>query len=105
MDKVLQQIENDYATQDKWQSYARNNDYKTFMLLFEKDFPDMAASRYEQNEEFFIKMFNEPDMMSQIMYTVGTVLYERLKKKAYKYDPKPALSMVAEDSVPYGEDK
>lgn len=105
MDKVLQQIENDYATQDKWQSYARNNDYKTFMLLFEKDFPEMAASRYEQNEDFFIKMFNEPDMMSQIMYTVGTVLYERLKKKGHTYKTTPTLSMVAEDPVPYGEDK
>ena len=106
MDKVLQQIENDYATQDKWQSYARNNDYKTFMLLFEKDFPEMAANRYEQNEDFFIKMFSEPDMMSQIMYTVGTVLYERLKKKgSYKYDTTPTLSMVAEDSTPYGKDK
>lgn len=66
----------------------------------------MAASRYEQNEEFFIKMFNEPDKMSQIMYTVGTVLYERLKKKgSYKYDTTPTLSMVAEDSTPYGKDK
>ena len=105
MDKVLQQIENDYATQNKWQSYARNNDYKTFMLLFEKDFPEMAASRYEQNEDFFVKMFNEPDMMNQIIYTVGTVLYERLKKKVYTYDPKPVLSMVAEAPIPYGKDK
>ena len=53
----------------------------------------MAASRYEQNEEFFTKMFNEPDKMSQIMYTVGTVLYERLKKKVYKYDPKPLFAL------------
>ena len=39
MDKVLLQMENDYAAQDKWHSYAKNNDRKTFMLLFEKDFP------------------------------------------------------------------
>ena len=24
------------------------------MLLFEKDFPNMAAARYEQNEDFFV---------------------------------------------------
>ena len=81
MDKVLLQIENDYATQDKWQSYAQNNDFKTFMLLFEKDFPEMAAARYEQNEEFFVKMFADPDMMKQVIDSIGNVVYERLKSK------------------------
>ena len=103
MDKVLLQIENDYANQDKWQSYAKNNDRKTFMLLFEKDFPEMAAARYEQNEDFFVKMFSDPDMMKQVMDTIGSVLYERLKKKVYYYEPKTTLSMVEEDSVPYGK--
>ena len=79
MDKVLLQMENDYAAQDKWQSYAKNNDQKTFMLLFEKDFPNMAAARYEQNDSFFVKLFSDPDMMRQVMETVGTVLYERLR--------------------------
>ena len=79
MDKVLLQMENDYAAQDKWHNYAQNNDRKTFMLLFEKDFPNMAATRYEQNEDFFVKMFSDPDMMRQVMETVGTVLYERLR--------------------------
>lgn len=103
MDKVLLQIENDYATQDKWKSYAQNNDRKTFMLLFEKDFPEMAAARYEQNEDFFVKMFSDPDMMKQVMDTIGPVLYERLKKQVYYYEPKATLSMVAEDSIPYGK--
>ena len=79
MDKVLLQMENDYAAQDKWHSYARNNDRKTFMLLFERDFPNMAAARYEQNEEFFVKMFSDPDMMRHVMQMVGAALYERLK--------------------------
>ena len=39
----------------------------------------MAAARYEQNEDFFVKMFSDPDMMRQVMETVGTVLYERLR--------------------------
>ena len=81
MDKVLVQMENDYANQEKWQSYAKNNDRATFMLLFEKDFPNMAADRYEQNDQFFRKLFDDPDMMRQVMETVGSVLYERLKKK------------------------
>jgi type I restriction enzyme R subunit len=81
MDKVLLQIENDYASESKWRSYAQNNDRKTFMLLFEKDFPQMAAQRYEQNEDFFVKLFSEPDMMKQVMETIGAVLYERLKNR------------------------
>ena len=67
MDKVLVQMENDYANQEKWQSYAKNNDRTTFMLLFEKDFPNMAADRYEQNDKFFRKLFDDPDMMKQVM--------------------------------------
>ena len=39
----------------------------------------MAAARYEQNEDFFVKMFSEPDMMRQVMETVGAVVYERLR--------------------------
>ncbi|MDE5558075.1 MAG: DEAD/DEAH box helicase family protein [Ruminococcus sp.] len=80
MDKVLLQIENDYAVQDKWKSYAQNNDFKTFMLLFAKDFPEMAAARYEQNEDFFIKMFSDSVMMQQVMESIGNVVYKRLKK-------------------------
>ena len=80
MDKVLVQMENDYAAQEKWQSYAKNNDRKTFMLLFEKDFPNMAAKRYEQNDDFFVRMFSDPELMRQVMETVGGVLFERLKR-------------------------
>lgn len=80
MDKVLLQIQNDYANQSKWKSYAQRNDFKTFMLLFEKDFPDMAAARYEQNEDFFVKMFSNPEMMKWVMESIGNVVYERLKK-------------------------
>lgn len=98
-------MENDYANQDKWKSYAQNNDRKTFMLLFQKDFPVVAAKRYEQNEEFFVKMFSDPEMMQMVMDTVGGVLYERLKKKkTFMYQmPEQELSMVAEEAVEYGK--
>ena len=74
-------MENDYANQEKWQSYANHNARATFMLFFEKDFPNMAAERYEQNDQFFRNLFDNPDMMKQVMETVGSVLYEKLKKK------------------------
>ena len=47
----------------------------------------MAADRYEQNDQFFRKLFDDPDMMRQVMKTVGSVFYERLKNK-YIFDPK-----------------
>lgn len=102
MDKVLLQIQNDYAMKEKWQSYAKNNDRKTFMLLFEKDFPDMAAARYERNEDFFVRMFSDPEMMKEIMDNVGAVLYEQLKKRAYD---SAELRKVAENAASYEIEK
>lgn len=101
MDKVLLQIQRDYEAQDKWHGYARNNDYKTFKLLFDNDFPNMAASRYEQNEDFFVRMFNEPDMMRQIMDALGSVLYETLRR-GVAYLDEPTMRKVAEDTK-FGE--
>ena len=39
----------------------------------------MAATRYEQNEDFFVKMFSDPEMMKLVMESIGSVVYERLK--------------------------
>lgn len=75
------------------------------MLLFEKDFPRMAASRYKQNDDFLVRMFSDPDMMKQVMESIGAVLYERLKKKHTYMISEPQFSMAAEGSVPYGEKK
>lgn len=100
MDKVLLQMENDYATQEKWQSYAKHNDRKTFKLLFNKDFPEIAAKRYEENDSFFLKLFSDSEMMNMVMDTMGNALYERLKSGAYVM-PSQELPMVAEDSFEY----
>ncbi len=72
------------------------------MLLFEKGILTMAAERYEQNDEFFKKLFSDPDMMQQVMDTVGSVLYERLRSPKI-YDPN---SGVIEEATPetYVED-
>ncbi len=99
MDKVLLQIENDYASEEKWRNYAQSNDLKTFMMLFAKDFPNMAAKRYEENDSFFVKMFTEQEMMDEIINTVGAVLYARLKakKKVYYMETEDTSLMAAEN--------
>ena len=62
----------------------------------------MAAERYEQNDEFFKRLFADPDMMKQVMDTVGSVLYERLRKRKI-FDPD---SGVVDEATPetYVED-
>ena len=62
----------------------------------------LHAVRYVQNDLFFRKLFDDPDMMKQVMETVGSVLYERLKKK-YIFELK---SGVIEEATPetYVED-
>jgi len=72
-------MENDYAKQSKWQNYAKNNDRETFMFLFNKDFPMMAAERYEQNDKFFKTLFTNEEMMNHVMVSLGSIVYERLK--------------------------
>ena len=89
-------------TSSIFQRTEKINRRKENMLLFEKDFPTMAADRYEQNDEFFRRLFGDPEMMKQVMDTVGSVLYERLKK-SFIYDPK---SGVIDEATPetYVED-
>ena len=96
MDKVLLQIQRDYEAQDKWHGYAQNNDYKTFMLLLRNDFPNRAAMRYEQNDEFYVRMFSDPDMMELVIDSFGPVLYETLRR-GVSYLDESAMKKVAED--------
>ena len=62
----------------------------------------MAAERYEQNDDFFRRLFADPEMMKQVMDTVGAVLYERLRKRKI-FDPD---SGVVDEATPetYVED-
>ena len=57
MDKVLLQLENDYAADPKWRGYAQSNNYSTFLMLLKRNFLDKASERYEQNDEFFVRYF------------------------------------------------
>ena len=44
----------------------------------------MAADRYEQNDQFFRKLFDDPDMMKQVMETVGSVPVSYTHLDVYK---------------------
>jgi len=79
MDKVIEQKENDFTSDATWVSYAKNNDEETFNLLYEKGFPEKAAKRYEQNDEFFSRFFNDPEYFEDIKRVVLDGLYLSLK--------------------------
>ena len=79
MDKVLQQLAADYTSQPQWQDCARNNDFKTFLSIFGSDFEKTAAARYAQNEEFFTRLFNTPEMMDRVRRAVGQAVYDEFR--------------------------
>ena len=81
MDKVLKQVENDFAADAKWSDYAQQMDFSTFMLLFQREFADKAALRYQMNDEFFVRLFSDENMMQEVMQGIGSGLYDRLRKK------------------------
>lgn len=86
----------------KWERYVKIYAENSEKQIIERFKREVKTDRYEQNDQFFRKLFDDPDMMRQVMETVGSVLYERLKKK-YIFDPK---SGVIEEATPetYVED-
>lgn len=79
MDKVLLQIENDIRAEESLINFAQNNDERVFRPVFEKVFRDMAIQRYEQNDEFFIRMFNDSAFMQYTMDLMRSDIYRKIK--------------------------
>ncbi len=71
MDKVLMQLQNDMAQEQKWQAWAKNADRRSFEELFNKEFEQIAVRRYEQNDSFFQRLFSEPEMMQMAAEASG----------------------------------
>ena len=79
MDKVLLQIENDIRAEASLINFAQNNDERVFRPVFEKVFKDMAILRYEQNDEFFVRMFNDSTFMAYTMDLMCSDIYRKIK--------------------------
>jgi len=50
-------------------------------MLFEQQFKDVAAHRYEQNEEFFVRMFKDEAFMAEVVKLMLPEVYKKLRKK------------------------
>jgi len=81
MDKVLLQLTEDFMADDRLVDLAKNNPQSTFEKIFEQQFKDIAAVRYEQNEEFFIRMFKDEEFMNEVMKLMLPEVYNSLRKK------------------------
>lgn len=81
MDKVLEQIQNDFLADDNLVSFAKNNDEAMFGLKFEQEFENVAAQRYEQNDAFFVKMFQDSDVMKTVIEMLKPIIYRKMRKK------------------------
>ena len=75
MDKVLLQLVRDYTSKEQWSGFARNNDYRTFSQLFDKDFNQTAVDRYMQNDRFFKWLFSNEDAMNYVREAVCNEVY------------------------------
>ena len=81
MDKVLEQIQNDFLADDTLVRFAQNNDETMFGLKFEQEFENIAAQRYEQNDAFFIRMFQDSDVMKSVVEMLKPIIYRKMRRK------------------------
>ncbi len=81
MDKVLAQLTQDFMADERLVDLARNNPPSTFEKIFEQQFKNVAAARYEQNEEFFVRMFKDEEFMGEVMRLMLPEVYRRLRNK------------------------
>jgi type I restriction enzyme, R subunit len=81
MDKVLAQLTQDFMEDARLVDLAKNNPQSTFERIFEQQFKDFAALRYEQNEEFFVRMFQDEQFMGEVMRLLLPEVYRKLRKK------------------------
>ena len=81
MDKVLEQIQEDFLADEKLVSFAQNNDEAMFGLKFEQEFENLAAQRYEQNDAFFKRLFSDSNVMKSVMEMLKPIIYSKMRKK------------------------
>ena len=59
----------------------QNSTIHMFGLKFEQEFENVAAQRYEQNDAFFVKMFQDSDVMKTVIEMLKPIIYRKMRKK------------------------
>ncbi len=82
MDKVLEQLVNDFNSQTWLQNFARTNDLNMFMAQFRSKFQEVAVRRFEQNDDFFQRLFSDnTGMMNDVIETLGQLVYNNFTRR------------------------
>ena len=81
MDKVMEQITQDFLDDEEMVSLAQNNDAESFRKIYNDEFQKKAFKRYQQNVDMFEKMMAEPGYMEDFMSSMFKFIYDKLKNK------------------------
>lgn len=81
MDKVMEQITQDFVDDDRMVQFAKNNNPEDFKKVYDEEFKKKAFKRYQQNSEMFEKMMSEEGYMEDFMKSMFKYIYDNLKNK------------------------
>ena len=80
-DKVLEQLKLDIMKDEKMANCAKTGDKTAFEALYEKQFVDIAMNRYEQNDNFFKALFENPDRLKYVKELLFFNIFNELRNK------------------------
>lgn len=81
MDKVMEQITQDFLDDEEMVNLAKHNDPESFRKVYNDEFQRKAFKRYQQNTDMFEKMMSEPGYMEDFMTSMFKFIYDKLKSK------------------------
>jgi type I restriction enzyme R subunit len=81
-DKVLDQMKEDFAKDEKVTNAAKAGDKSLFKVLYEQRFKDIAVTRYEENDNFFMSLFSDEEKLRFVMDMMAEIVYNDLKKRS-----------------------
>lgn len=95
------------AKDEKYQNAMKNSDKQNARMESERALQQVIFSVMADNMELFKQFQDNPSFKKWLSDMVFNMTYEpNAGSKVVKYpEPKPTMSMVAEDSVPYGDKK
>ncbi|RJP57547.1 MAG: type I restriction endonuclease subunit R [Ignavibacteriales bacterium] len=80
MDKVLLQFVEDLTKNHELKSFGKNNDIKSFELIYKDYFDNMLIDRIEENNNFFEKLGQDDDFKKVVMDKLLPLVFERIRK-------------------------
>lgn len=95
------------AKDEKYQNAMKNSDKQNARMESERALQQVIFSVMADNMELFKQFQDNPSFKKWLSDMVFNMTYEpNAGRKIVKYpEPKPTMSMVAEDTVPYGDKK